>query len=105
MLDPNEISHKLVSLGEAWADKVAAAEALEDAADAMRAQCFLEARGNVEERKMRALLDEDYKEMKGRARDGRRDATKARVRYDSMRAWIELIRSQESTRRAELTLR
>jgi hypothetical protein len=37
--------------------------------------------------------------------EARKAANKARVRYDSGRAYIDLARSMESTRRAEMNLR
>lgn len=105
MFDANAITERLIRAGEDWADKFAAAEALEDAAETMLAKCFLEATGNVEERKARAKCDDQYDRSRKLSRDARHAANRAKVKYDVGKAYVELIRSQESTRRAEMTLR
>ena len=104
MFDRDKLTNRLVELGEDWADKNAAADALEDATKAMQGKCFLDATGNVEERKAKALNDPEYESMAEKAREARTAATKARVRYDGMRTYIDLLRSQEATRREEARL-
>lgn len=103
--DAREITERLRLAGEDWADKLAAAEALDDASESMQAKCYLQASGSVEERKAKAKVDDEYQRSRTIARDARLAANKARVRYDVGKAFVELIRSQESTRRAEMTMR
>ena len=52
-----------------------------------------------------ALADPGYLEFITGMVNARKAATKARVRYDSAKTLSELRRSEESTRRAEMTFR
>ena len=90
--DPEAIYQKLAIAGEAWVDKDAAASAYEFAADTMLAKCFLEADGNVEERKNRAKVSEQYQDARKTALDGRKDAQRAKVKYDTAKVLAELRR-------------
>jgi len=105
MIDPNQIANALIKAGHDWADQNAAADALTRATKSMRAKCFLEAKGNNEERKARAETDPEYLEMAQRAEDASRAALKAKVRYDTLKTKVELIRTVESTKRAEMGMR
>jgi len=103
--DATAITERLRLAGEDWSDKHAAAEALEHAAEGMLAKQFLIATGNVEERKARAKCSDEYQAAVKASIDARLAANKARVRYDTGKAYCELIRTQESTKRAEMTMR
>ena len=103
--DPNVIAARLSAAGNDWADKNAAAKALERAAKAMRYQCFLDADGNNEVRKAKAETAQAYQDLLDKAGDAETAAIKARVRYDTMRTEIDLIRTMESTKRAEMGMR
>ena len=103
-LDAEQIYAKLIKAGEEWADAEAAADVLEQTKRSMLAKlmndCPLAAIGAKE---MIALADEEYIEFVKGMVAARKTANKARVRYDSAKALSELRRSEESTRRAELT--
>ena len=104
-LDPNVLAHKHREAGDDWSDKHAAAEALERAAKRMKSECFLCATGNNEERKAKAETNEHYQDFAHRAETARRDANKARVKYDVFKAYNDNLRTMEATNRAEMQMR
>ncbi len=104
--DPDVLHARLVNLGETWSDANAAADLLEETKKSVLAEI---ARGmNFDsriEREEAALASKAYKDHIDGMVDARRIANRARVNYEAAKMWIELARSVESTRRAELTLR
>jgi hypothetical protein len=52
-----------------------------------------------------AEADQEYMKHIADMVEARKKATKARVKYDAYKVQIELLRSAESTRRAEMGLR
>ena len=105
LISPDDIHERLRLAGEEWADKAAAADMLEAFAEAELARQFIQAQGSIELRKAKAKVSVEYDAARKAAIRGKSDANKARVYYDSAKAWLELTRTLESTRRAELTLR
>lgn len=107
-LDPNEIHHKLVEAGEAWADANAAAALWEETQKGFLAQ--LTARASNGASRSHAAAQNDAlgsQEYQTHCRNmvlARRDANKARVRYDSAKMWVELLRSANANRRTEMAL-
>lgn len=107
-LDPNEVYDRLVELGEAWADANAAAALWEETQKSFLAQ--LTARASNGGGRSHAAAQNDAlgsNEYQKHCRNmvlARRDANKARVRYDSAKMWAELIRSANANRRAEMTM-
>jgi hypothetical protein len=95
----------LVRAGEDWADKQAAADLLEETRKSVLAKLINEAEGSVNAREYKALADEQYKDFVAGMVTARKAANKARVRYDSAKILAEMRRSEESTRRAEMTMR
>lgn len=104
--DPDRIAARIVELGDDWADRDAAASQLEEARKSILAAATMSAEGRSHaERETVALASPGYREHVRAMVEARREATRARVRYDSMRLWVDLIRSKESTARAEMALR
>lgn len=104
--DPDRLHQRLVDLGDAWADADAAASLLEETRSSLMAKLFLQADGkSVAEREMKAKANQDMDSHIERMIEARRVATQARVAYDAAKVWVELARSLESSRRAEMTLR
>jgi hypothetical protein len=101
---PDEIHERLRLAGEEWADKDAAASALEETRKTLLAELFLNAAPSttVKESEMRALADPAYKLHTTNMVAARKEANRAKVRYETARVWAELRRSLESTRRAEM---
>ena len=104
-MDPQQIYQAILKAGEEWADLDAAATLLEETRKSVIAKIVNESEGSIAAREYKALADQDYKNHIESMTKARKAANKARVRYDSARVLAELRRSEESTRRAEMTLR
>jgi hypothetical protein len=103
--DSDRTYEALVKAGEDWADKQAAADLLEETRKSVLAKLINEAEGSVNAREYKALADQEYRDFVAGMVTARKAANKARVRYDSAKILAEMRRSEESTRRAEMTLR
>lgn len=103
--DPDRIYHEIVIAGEGWADKEAAAAVLEETKKTVLAELKRGYQGSEAERERNALADPAYKLHLTNMNSARRDANRARVRYDAVRVLGEMRRTQESTRRAEANIR
>lgn len=103
--DPDKITHRLIEAGEDWAEKDAAASLLEETKKTILAELMLKAEGSAAAREMTALADPIYRIHVTNMVAARKEANKARVKWESGRAWVELRRSLESTRRAEMGMR
>lgn len=103
--DPEAIYQRLIAAGEEWSDKEAAAEILEENKKTVLAEIMAGFQGSTAERERNALADGAYKHHLKTMTAARKEANRARVRYDSMKVLAELRRTQESTRRAEAQIR
>ena len=106
--DPDKITERLIERGESWADLDAAASALEETRKSVlaeRMQDHASEAKSMAEREMKALADQTYKDFVTGMVEDRRKANRARVRFDAMKIWVELLRSHEATRRAEASIR
>ena len=103
--DPDHLHHRMVKLGEAWADANAEADLLEETKKTVLAELARTASGGVAERKRTALSSTLFKDHLEAMCEARKKANIARVHYDAAKSWVEMSRSIESTRRAEMTLR
>ena len=105
MLDADRIYQQLIDAGEDWADKDAAASILEETKKTVLASLMQEAEAStMAAKEATALSSPVYGLHLTRMVEARREANRARVRYDSAKTLSELRRSQESTRRAEVKL-
>lgn len=105
-LNSDEIYANLIKAGETWADAEAAAQLLEETRKTVLAECEAKAEASsMAMKEMIALADPVYKEHVAGMVRARKAANKARVRYDSAKVLSELRRSEESSRRAEMTMR
>jgi len=105
--NPNEAYQKLSIAGNDWADKKAAASVLESATKAAHSEAFLEARKDgkaQEEAKHSATCDIDYQSALSRQIEAEKARDHARVKYDSIKAWLEMALDANATRRAEMKL-
>lgn len=103
--DPDRMYRQLAESGEDWADKQAAAELLEETKKSVLAELMSDLQGSGTERERIALADPVYKLHLKNMVAARKEANRARVKYDSMKVLAEMRRTQESTRRAEINLR
>lgn len=96
----------LVKSGEDWADKDAAASLLEETKKSVLAKLKNESEAKSDAaRESEALCKPEFREHVEMMIEARKQANRARVRYDSAKVLAEMRRSEESTRRAEMTLR
>lgn len=106
MLNPDQMYHEIVKAGEDWADKEAAADLLEETKKSILAELVNDAPGStVSAKEQMALADPAYKLHLKTMVAARKEANRARVRYDAAKVLAELRRTQESTRRAEAQIR
>lgn len=105
MINPDEILERLRIAGEEWADKDAAANALEETKKSVLAELMNGFSGPKTERESRALADATFRLHLTNMVNARKEANRARVRYETGKIWAELVRTRESTRRAEASIR
>lgn len=107
-----QIAAMLTERGDEWAEADYAARLLEDQRKTLESQLMLkhldkpradgEKRMAVTEAEHRAFADPAYSEYLKHCSATRRDANKARVRYDSAKAFAELWRTEQSSLRTEM---
>ncbi|MDO8416304.1 MAG: hypothetical protein Q7S87_08855 [Agitococcus sp.] len=116
--DPEKLTNNVIVNGEDWADKDAAASALEETKKSMLASYILEtvagARSGALGEKARtvsmaqaeqtALADPRYIMHLELMVAARQESNRARVRYDLGRMKLELIRSLQATLRNEMNI-
>lgn len=103
--DPEAIYQRLNAAGDDWVDKNAGAEILEETKKTVLAEIMAGFSGSTAERERCALADSAYRLHLVNMVKARKEANRARVRYDSVRVLAEMRRTQESTRRAEASIR
>jgi hypothetical protein len=103
---PETLAEELTKRGEDWADKNAAADALEEAKKTLLAQITLSwPQDSMAKSEAKAKATIDYIRHVESMVEARKQANRARVRYDSIRSFVEMWRTHESTRRAEMGFR
>jgi hypothetical protein len=104
-VDANELYHKLTQAGDDWADKQAAYNVLDDTKNAVLAQLMLKSSAtSVAAKEIEAKASKEYTEHVKHTQEAMKLALKAKVNYESIKIWIDLKRSEEATRRAEMKL-
>ncbi len=105
--DPDKIYAKLMSAGDDWADKKAAAELLEETKKSVLSKVKTELGKDKSDAASEtlALCSQEYREHVRSMVEARRLADRARVLYDNLNTLMELRRSEQATRRAEANIR
>lgn len=103
--NPDEIAETLRMLGITWAELDGAANLLEESLKSVRAQIALKYEGSAAYKEMMAYASADYREHVAAMVTARTESNKAKVNYECIKVKIELIRTLESSRRAEMTMR
>jgi len=101
------IYEKLSIAGNEWADRKAAASVLESAAKAALSECFLVSRKEgaaQEEAKHNATCNLIYQNALRDFIEAEKAKDHAKVKYDSIKAWMEMQMDANATRRAEMKL-
>ena len=104
-LEANKLYHKLTTAGSDWAEKQAAYNILEDTKSAILAQLMLKSQAtSVAAREIEAKASKEFTEHVKTTQEAMKAALKAKVNYEAIKIWIDLKRSEEATRRAEMKL-
>ena len=104
-MDANEVYERLVSAGEEWADLQAAYNILEDTKSAILAKLMLNSSApSVAAREIEAKASDEYTGHVKSTQEAMKKALKAKVAYESAKVWVDLKRSEEATRRAEMKI-
>ena len=104
---PQELAHGYYEHGKDWAEKDGAASLYEETRRTLRSQIatkFLPEAGSVAKAEMQAEATIEYIEHVKAMVGARTVANIARAQFDADKAFIDLVRSQESSRRAEMQL-
>lgn len=104
-VETERLATELSARGLDWADKEAAASALEETRKSVLAGLKTEHPGSDANREMLALADKTYTDFVRAMVEARKEANKAKVRYDTYRVYIELTRSKVATERAAMSMR
>lgn len=117
--DPNRLTHEVITLGEEWVDKDAAANSLEETKKTLLARLQLEYMAGsytsggagekpkalpVSQAELKALSDPRYEQHLELMVSARQEANRMRVRYDLGRMRLELMRSLQATMRNEMRM-
>ena len=104
--DVDALHDRLGQLGEEWADKDAAFHLLDDMTKSVLSECMAdhEDKSNAAAETL-ARRSEMYLHHLESLSDARKEMNRARVKYDSAKAWIELWRTRQATERAAMGLR
>ena len=100
MINPNEIYERLVEAGDEWADKNAAAEILEEVKKIELSKLMNGLEGSHAEKERQALINPLYRAFLARMVEARKEANKAKVKYESAKMFSELLRTKAATERA-----
>ncbi len=102
--DASKIYSAIVEAGDSWSDKDAAATILEEVKKSVLAELFISQPMTLSAtvREWNALADPAYKLHLTNMVLARKEANKARVRFDGAKLLGELRRSEESSRRAAM---
>lgn len=103
--DINNVTERIVELGEDWADKNAAADILEETKSALLSELktfSMEKSDAAKETEAKA--NPKYKAHLESMVEARRVANRAKVNYEAAKTWTDLLRTKEANLRAEMKL-
>ena len=104
----DELYNKLVKAGENWSDLDAAATLLEETKKVilsdLKVMIVKEYEGSLSDAAATtiALRGYEYKEHIQTMVEARQEANRAKVQYYGMKTYVELYRTEQSTKRAEM---
>jgi ribosomal protein L20A (L18A) len=107
-IDVDVAEYELGRWGDDWADKHAAASLLEETLKPLLAQLTLKYRAGEKHKsdaETKALADPEYMEHVTRMIAARKEANRARVRYETIKTKVELQRTNSANDRALATMR
>lgn len=106
MINPNDVFERFRLAGIAWAEADGEAAKMEEKRKSFRAQLMIGfGETKVNRAEMLAESDPSYVEYLDKMVEARTKANIAKAEFDAIKAWIEITRTLESSRRAEMQLR
>ena len=103
--DPNKIFHLTTEAGYDWADKKAAADLYEETKKTLIAKLANQANEKSEAAKERyAFSTAEYEDFVTKMNEARKEANKAKVKYDAAVTWSDNMRTLEANKRQEMKL-
>jgi hypothetical protein len=106
--DPKNLAEKFEKYGNDWCQKKAAADLLLRTSKNLKAKICLEKlpdAGSVAKADIMAEASHEYDEQCKMAIEAQRQENLAWVKFEQAKVYIDLIRSQQATERAALTIR
>ncbi len=108
--DPRDLAKRLLESASEYADKNAAARALEETKGTILGKLVkkylaLDPKGSITRAEHFAKADPDYEDHIRRMVEAEKESIKAKARWDTGKVFIDLVRSKEATAREEMKLR
>lgn len=100
MMDPVKLCEELRERGDEWAEADAAEKALERTLKPLLHTIMAESTGSVAARESFAYADPRYKEHINALNEATRRASLTKVKYETMKTYIDLLRSKMASERA-----
>lgn len=99
--DPNVLYQKMIEAGNDWADKQAAATVLDDTRNTVLARLMQSSDApSVAAREVQAKASTEYERHIKAAQEAQAEALKAKVKYEAIKTWIDLMRTRAANERA-----
>ncbi len=103
--DVDRLFADLIESGEAWADAEAAAELREETKKSVLSELkLMSGEKSDAARETEALASQRYRQHITEMVETRHQANRAKVRYTAIQTLAEMLRTKESTRRAEMNM-
>lgn len=99
MIDANDIYEKLTKAGNDWAVKNGNADLLEEGKKVILAELGRNVDSSYAAKEAYALASPEYKEHVEKMVKARTEANKAKVEYESRKAWVDIMRTNAATER------
>lgn len=100
-MNPHEIHEKLVTLGTEWAEANSTADLLEETKKSLIAELMTECNEKSSAAKETyALRQKRYLDHIEGMIMARKAANKAKVKYDTAKVWVDLLRTESANERA-----
>jgi hypothetical protein len=106
MLDPDKLYEKMVQAGDEWADLQSAANVLEDTRHTVLSRLMQKSQArSVAAQEVEARASVEYEDHVKAAQEAAALALKAKVKYEAIKVWVDLKRTEAANERAAMNLR
>ena len=100
-MNANELFYKMEQAGSEWADLQSAANVLEDTRHSVLARLMLKSpAASVAAKEMEARASSEYQSHVEATQKAAAAALKAKVKYEAIKVWIDLKRTESANERA-----